>query len=167
VGHQGHHHSDISGSVACAVITASDTRAADDDASGAVIRDALDAEGHTVMSRAICPDEPAAITQAIEAAIGTGARAILLTGGTGIAPRDCTFDVVEGLIETPLPGFGELFRALSYEEIGSAAMLSRATAGIFRDRLVVSMPGSTAAVRLAMTRLVLPELAHIFSELDS
>ncbi|MDH3227786.1 MAG: MogA/MoaB family molybdenum cofactor biosynthesis protein [Thermoleophilia bacterium] len=149
------------------MITASDTRTAENDASGAAIRDALDAEGHLVLTSVICPDEPSAITHAIEEAIDTGARAILINGGTGIAPRDRTFDVVERLIQTPLPGFGELFRALSYEEVGSAAMLSRAAAGIYRDRLVVSMPGSTAAVRLAMTRLVLPELAHIVSELDS
>ena len=167
VGPHRHHHADISRSVTCAVITASDTRTAENDASGAAIRDALDAEGHLVLTSVICPDEPSAITHAIEEAIDTGARAILINGGTGIAPRDRTFDVVERLIQTPLPGFGELFRALSYEEVGSAAMLSRAAAGIYRDRLVVSMPGSTAAVRLAMTRLVLPELAHIVSELDS
>ncbi len=165
VGH--HHHSDISGSVSCAVITASDSRTSSDDVSGATIRELLSAEGHSVLNSVICRDEPQLITEAVEAAIDAGARAILINGGTGIAPRDRTFDTIEALIQRPLPGFGELFRALSFEEIGSGAMLSRATAGIYRDRLLLSMPGSTEAVRLAMTRLVLPELAHISSELDS
>lgn len=163
----GHHHSDVTGSVRCAVITASDSRTADDDASGGAIRDLLATEGHPVVSSAICRDEPGLIHAAIEGAIEADAQAVLINGGTGIARRDRTFDTVQALIERPLPGFGELFRMLSYEEIGSGAMLSRATAGIHRDRLLVSMPGSTGAVRLAMTRLVLPELAHICSELDS
>jgi molybdenum cofactor biosynthesis protein B len=162
-----HHHADVTGSVICAVITASDTRTAETDESGRTIAALLADAGHTVMSSAICPDDPAVISEAIEVAVNDGAQAILISGGTGIAPRDRTFDAVSTLIESPIPGFGELFRALSYEEIGSAAMLSRATAGAHRGRLLVSMPGSVDAVRLAMTRLVVPELAHICSELDS
>jgi molybdenum cofactor biosynthesis protein B len=151
--------------VACGVVTASDTRTAATDTSGALIEQLLTEAGHRLVARTVVPDEPAAIVAAVDDLLDRGGRAILINGGTGIAPRDRTFDAVSSLVERPLPGFGELFRMLSYQEIGSAAMLSRATAGIYRSGLLVSMPGSRAAVALAMERLVLPELGHVSSEL--
>ena len=149
----------------CAVITASDSRGPDSDESGDLIEALLTADGHQVLARSVQPDEQEAITAAVAAAASVGANAILINGGTGISPRDRTFETVQELIERPIPGFGELFRTLSYEAIGSAAMLSRAAAGIHDGRLLVSMPGSPSAVGLAMQSLVLPEIRHIVSEL--
>jgi molybdenum cofactor biosynthesis protein B len=147
------------------VITVSDTRTEADDHSGALIRERLAAAGHPVVASCIVPDEPERI-RALLAELADGeAEAVLMSGGTGISRRDRTFEVVSAAIERPLPGFGELFRSLSYVEIGAAAMLSRATAGVWAGRLLVSMPGSVDAVRLAMDRLVLPELGHLVSEL--
>ena len=150
----------------CAIITASDSRDLASDDSGRLVEELLTSAGHDILSREVHPDDPGVITTAIKRAISAGAEAILINGGTGIAPRDRTFEAVATLIERPIPGFGELFRGLSFSEIGSAAMLSRASAGIYDGRLLVSMPGSPAAVRLAMGELVLPELRHILSELN-
>ncbi len=152
-------------SVACAVLTVSDTRTERTDTSGRAMADLLAAAGHRCADRAIVRDEPAEIAAALERwLVRADIDAILTTGGTGISPRDGTIEVVERLLEKRLDGFGELFRMLSYEEIGAAAMMSRACAGLARGRILVALPGSEAAVRLAMTRLVLPELAHMVQQ---
>ena len=148
-------------SVGCAVLTISDTREESTDKSGAQIREMLGAAGHEVLYYEIVRDETAKIGDALaHAAVAPGVQAILISGGTGIAPRDVTHEVVTSKLEKLIPGFGELFRQLSYEEIGPAAMLSRAVAGTYRGTVVFSMPGSTGAVRLAMEKLILPELGH-------
>ena len=148
-------------SVPCAILTVSDTRRPDTDRSGAWLRGFLTRAGHSVVVSAIVKDEPREVRARLRAFARAGkARAILITGGTGIAPRDRTYEAVAGLLEKRLDGFGELFRSLSYREIGAAAMLSRAVAGIWRGRLLFVMPGSPAAVRLAARRLIVPELGH-------
>ncbi|WP_404786137.1 molybdenum cofactor biosynthesis protein B [Altericista sp. CCNU0014] len=157
-------------SVSCAIITASDSRwqriaraePFEEDKSGNLMRSQLEAAGHTVADYRILPDEPAAVRKTLEqlAALGT-VQAVLLTGGTGIAPRDTTYDAIVGLLEKELQGFGEIFRALSYPKIGSRAIASRATAGVYRQMLVFSLPGSVHAVELGMKELILPELAHL------
>ncbi len=151
--------------VPTAVITVSDTRTLETDTGGALAARLLDEAGHPVVSRSIVRDEPDEIRAALEAALRQGeARAVILTGGTGVAPRDVTPDTVEPLLERIVPGFGELFRVLSYEEIGSAALLSRALAGLARGRVVFVIPGSRGAVRLALEKLVVPELGHLAAE---
>jgi len=151
--------------VRCAVLTVSDTRTPDTDASGSLIREALERQGHLVVSYQIVPDEPQLIGSVLDRLVARDdCDAVLINGGTGIARRDTTYDVVAARLDKRLDGFGELFRMLSYQEIGSAAMLSRATAGVYRDRIVALMPGSPHAVRLAMERLLLPELAHLVYE---
>ena len=149
------------------VITCSDSRTAASDEGGRILRSRLADQGHAVAGSAIVPDEPARIVQELAQAKAAGAQVALITGGTGIASRDHTFETVSGLIARPLPGFGELFRMLSFEEIGSAAMLSRAVAGVTGEGLLVfAMPGSPAAVKLACDRLILPELGHLLEELS-
>jgi len=143
-----------------AVITASDTRTAEGDESGALIRRMLTAAGHQVVHYEVMPDEPARIAAAVRAQLGQ-ADGVIINGGTGIASRDSTFEAIHGLLDKELDGFGELFRMLSYQEIGSAAFLSRATAGISHGRIVVSLPGSPAACRLALEKLLIPELGHM------
>lgn len=147
------------------VITASDTRGEAEDRSGAFLREAASGAGHLVVGHRIARDEPEEIRRALDEAAAAGAEAVLVNGGTGIAGRDRTYEAVAGLLEKRLDGFGELFRMLSYEEIGSAAMLSRAVAGTWGGRAVFSMPGSTAAVRLAWEKLIGPELGHVVREL--
>jgi molybdenum cofactor biosynthesis protein B len=165
--YQSHHDQAGAPSVACAVITVSDTRTPETDGGGRLIRELATEAGHTIADYRIVPDERDAIQAAVrDAAALPDCRAILLTGGTGIAPRDCTPEAVGALLDQRLDGFGELFRMLSYEEIGAGALMSRALAGVYRRRLVFAMPGSTAAVRLAMTKLILPELAHLVWELE-
>jgi molybdenum cofactor biosynthesis protein B len=149
--------------IRCAIITISDTRTPETDTSGAAIRAALDAAGHMVAHYRIIKDEPAQIA-ALVSELAAGCQTILTNGGTGIARRDSTFEAIDALIEKRLPGFGELFRMLSYAEIGPAAMLSRATAGTIGGALVFCMPGSTGAVRLAMEKLIIPELPHLIWE---
>jgi molybdenum cofactor biosynthesis protein B len=146
--------------VRCAVITISDTRTAETDGSGRRIRELLDAHGHRVEHYQILKDEPELIAAAIRS-VPEAAEVIIINGGTGLAQRDTTFEAVSRLLEKEITGFGELFRMLSYEQIGSAAMLSRATAGVVGNQAVFSLPGSTAAVELAMTKLILPELGHV------
>lgn len=162
--HTDHHEQAEGTAVRCAVVTVSDTRTEDTDTSGAFIRTALDEAGFTVARYTLVPDEPARLETLIDDVAGT-VDAVLMNGGTGISARDQTVDVVEQHIEKPLPGFGELFRMLSYEEIGAGAMLSRATAGVVRNTLVFAMPGSTNAVKLAMTKLIVPELKHLVWEI--
>jgi len=152
--------------VGCFVLTVSDTRTPDTDSSGRAIRDLLTAAGHLVTGSAIVADHPAAVTAAIGVPLGDDAtRVIITTGGTGITSRDDTFEAVSALFDKRLDGFGELFRMLSFQEIGAAAMLSRATAGTIGRKAAFVLPGSENAVRLAMTRLILPELGHVVQQL--
>jgi molybdenum cofactor biosynthesis protein B len=152
-------------SVRCAVITVSDTRTLQTDTGGCLVVDLLSTAGHQVLERGIVPDEPMRIRSLLESlASHDDLQAILLTGGTGIAQRDQTFETVSSLLTKPLPGYGELFRMLSYQEIGPAAMLSRATGGLLGRKVVLTMPGSPAGVRLAMEKLILPELGHLVGE---
>ena len=150
--------------VRCAVLTVSDTRTEATDRSGALMKSRLAEAGHEVVAYRILPDEPERITALLEEWAGV-AEAILINGGTGISRRDTTYEAVAARLEKTLPGFGELFRMLSYEEIGAGAMLSRAIAGVYRDTLLFSTPGSTGAVRLALDRLILPELNHLVWEI--
>lgn len=149
-------------SVGCAVITVSDTRTPATDRSGQLMCDRLQTNRHCVLSYEILPDEPDQIrARVLELCDRPDIAAILLNGGTGIAPRDTTYDAIETLLDKTLPGFGEVFRWLSYQEIGSRAIASRATAGLRGTTLIFSLPGSSNAVRLAMDALILPELAHL------
>jgi molybdenum cofactor biosynthesis protein B len=151
--------------VKAAVVTASDTRTPATDSSGAYLASALEERGHGVVLREIVRDETALVTAAIEKARAAGAQVVLVTGGTGISRRDTTVEAVRSILLRELPGFGELFRALSFQEIGSAAMLSRATAGITAEGLLVfALPGSTGACRTALEKLIAPELAHLVRE---
>jgi molybdopterin adenylyltransferase len=150
------------GPVRVAIVTVSDTRTRDNDTGGDLIEDRVVKGGHLVVYRAIVKDEPAQIETLLETiTTQTDARLALFTGGTGIAPRDTTFDVISRKLDKHMPGFGELFRMLSYSEVGAAAMLSRATAGTFRGRVIFSMPGSPNAVQVAMDKLIMPEIEHL------
>jgi molybdenum cofactor biosynthesis protein B len=152
--------------VSCFVLTVSDTRTPATDSSGHAIVELLELAGHAVADRAIVRDEPAEVVRAVQMAVGRDdVQTIITTGGTGIARRDSTFEALSMLFEKRLDGFGELFRMLSFEDIGPAAMLSRATAGVIRRRAVFMLPGSEAAVRLAMGRLIVPALGHVVWEL--
>jgi molybdopterin adenylyltransferase len=154
-------------SVGCFVLTVSDTKTADTDTSGKVIRELLAGGGHTVVGSAIVRDEPADVTRVVrEACADARVKVVLLTGGTGITSRDSTFEAVAALLDKTLPGFGELFRVLSYQDVGAAAMLSRAQMGIHARRIVVSLPGSPNACRLALEKLLLPELGHLVREVS-
>jgi molybdenum cofactor biosynthesis protein B len=146
--------------VGCGVITVSDTRTPETDTSGGTIRALLDAHGHRVELYRIVKDEPELIVRAIHEA-PAAAEVLILNGGTGVARRDTTYEAITGLLDKEIAGFGELFRMLSYEQIGAAAMLSRATAGVAGHHVIFSLPGATAAVELAMTKLILPELGHV------
>jgi molybdopterin adenylyltransferase len=154
-------------SVRCYVLTISDTRVAGTDTSGRAIAELLEANGHQVSGRGIVKDDPTAIRKTLEQQLdAAAAQVIITTGGTGITSRDSTYEVVCNLIEKRLDGFGELFRMLSYQEIGPSAMLSRACAGTAMGKIIVSLPGSENAVRLAMTKLIVPELGHLVRELS-
>lgn len=164
--HHAHHHRQAApDDVPTAVVTVSDTRTLETDTGGLLVEELLRAAGQTVTGRRIVKDEPAAIRDALLAALADPAsRAVVFTGGTGIAPRDVTPDTVEPLLERVIPGFGELFRMLSYADIGSAALLSRALAGLVGGKVVFVIPGSRGAVRLALEKLILPELGHLAGE---
>jgi len=160
------HRREGAGALGVALITVSDTRDLASDRSGALAIGLLEAAGHRVLSRSLVPDEPPRIEAAILAALaGPDCAAVILTGGTGVSPRDGTPEVLARLWERELPGFGELFRWLSWQEVGAAAMLSRACAGQRAGRLLVALPGSPAAVRLALESLLLPELGHLIGQL--
>lgn len=162
-----HHRSSDARRVACAVVTVSDTRGAVDDRSGGIIKAALVEAGHVVVGATIVRDEVDAIRDAVLAFVGrSDVRAVLVTGGTGIAPRDVTIESLGGVWTKELPGFGEIFRALSFAEIGAAAFLSRAAAGVIDDTFVALLPGSPAACELALRRLLLPELGHVAALLE-
>jgi molybdopterin adenylyltransferase len=147
------------------VLTVSDTRTDDSDTSGLAICALLKDAGHRVAAKAIEKDDPRRVAELVrqQAVIGD-VDAIITTGGTGLTSRDSTFEAIDALLSKRLPGFGELFRMLSYEDIGSAAMMSRACAGTIGKIVVISLPGSEQAVRLAMTKLVIPELAHLVQQ---
>ena len=150
------------GPVTLAVVTVSDTRTAKTDANASYLREVIEGSGNVLHSVRIVPDEPDLVREALHALAGEeGIQVILFNGGTGVSRRDRTYDVLSRELEKELTGFGELFRMLSYEQVGAAAMLSRATAGVFRGKVVVSTPGSPAAVRLAWEKLVGPELSHL------
>ena len=160
--HKGH----APASVGCFVLTVSDTRTEANDTGGQAVRDLLATNGHTVTGHAIVRDEPEMVTTTLNRWLADeGTQVIITTGGTGITSRDGTFEVVDGMLEKRLTGFGELFRMLSYEQIGPAAMMSRATAGRAHGKAIFVLPGSPDAVRLAMTKLILPELGHVVQQL--
>jgi len=152
-------------SIACAVVTVSDTRSEATDTSGRAIAGLLEGAGHKVVSRVIVRDDPDQIRECLQRLLDApDVQVVITTGGTGITSRDSTYEVVSALFRKRLDGFGELFRMLSYEQIGAAAMMSRACAGVAAGRIVVSLPGSEAAVRLAVDRLLLPQLGHLVRE---
>ncbi len=160
------HRKQAPGSVACFILTVSDTRTPDTDTSGRAIRELLTAAGHEVAGAAIVRDDPEDVALAVRGALsGSAVQAVITTGGTGITSRDGTYEVVTALLDKRLDGFGELFRVLSYQEIGAAAMMSRATAGTANGKAIFVLPGSEDAVRLAMTKLIVPELGHVIQQL--
>jgi molybdenum cofactor biosynthesis protein B len=152
--------------VGCAILTISDTRTLDTDASGDAIASLLTTAGHAVAVRDIVRDEPTEIARAVREMLGhDDVQAIVTTGGTGVSQRDTTVEALAPMFDKPIEGFGELFRMLSHSEIGPAAMLSRATAGVISGRVVFLLPGSEPAVRLAVEKLILPEIGHLVREL--
>jgi molybdenum cofactor biosynthesis protein B len=164
MGHEEHRH-EAPKVLRVYVVTASDTRGEAEDKSGAFLRDSVVAAGHVLAGYRVVKDEPDQIREALDDAARAGAHVVVVNGGTGIAARDRTYEAVSARLEKRLDGFGELFRMLSWAEIGSAAMLSRAVAGVWDGRAVFSVPGSTAAVRLAWERLIAPEMGHVVREL--
>jgi molybdenum cofactor biosynthesis protein B len=160
------HRARAAGHAVVAIVTLSDTRDATTDASGNAIRDALAAAGHEVLGPRILREDAAALESELRAIVrAEGVDAVIVNGGTGVAPRDHAYDILQRLYDKPMPGFGEFFRALSYKKIGSAALLSRASAGVAGGKIVFSLPGSLGAVRLALDKLILPEIGHILGEL--
>jgi molybdenum cofactor biosynthesis protein B len=152
-------------SVRCAVLTISDTRTLETDSGGASLVRRLTEAGHEVCARGLVPDDPVHVQGWIQRQRARDdVQAILTTGGTGVTSRDSTYEAIFQMLDKPIPGFGELFRMLSYEEIGAAAMLSRACAGVSQCRVIIALPGSEAAIRLALDKLVLPELGHLVRE---
>ncbi|MCL6647065.1 MAG: MogA/MoaB family molybdenum cofactor biosynthesis protein [Chloroflexi bacterium] len=152
--------------IRCGIITASDTRTPATDRSGQLIRERLTAAGHLVVRYEVVPDDPTTIATLVQELAAAGCQLVIINGGTGLAKRDSTIDAVERLLEKRLPGFGELFRMLSFAQIGPAAMLSRATAGVISETLLFALPGSPQAVELALDRLILPELRHLVWEVS-
>jgi molybdopterin adenylyltransferase len=153
-------------SINCAVITVSDTRTPDTDSSGELIKQLLLAAGHKICRYQIVPDEPSQIRAQLDAAISstTPIQAIIFNGGTGISRRDLTYEAISSALTKTLPGFGEIFRFLSYQEIGSRAISSRAIAGTYQHLLVFALPGSRGAVKLGMEKLIIPELIHLVTQ---
>ncbi len=158
-------HARQEGRIPVAVVTVSDSRTPETDTNYHYLKEAVAAAGHEVVGYALVKDEPEQVEAVLEQLADSEARVILFNGGTGLSRRDRTFDVLDRLLEKRLPGFGELFRMLSYEQVGAAAMLSRATAGVYRQTLIISTPGSPAAVQLAWEKLIAPELQHLVWEL--
>ena len=161
------HRAEAPPTVRCFVLTVSDTRTVQNDTSGLAIRDLLVTAGHQVAGSAIVRDEPAQVIQAVKQQIAnTDVQVVITTGGTGISSRDGTYEAIDTLLDKRLDGFGELFRMLSFQEIGAAAMMSRAIAGTVQRKAVFVLPGSEHAVRLAMKRLIIPELGHVLQQLS-
>ena len=153
--------------VGCWVLTVSDTKTPETDTSGMLIRKLLTEAGHPVVGSSIVRDEPKDVQRVIrEACASDAVKVVIATGGTGITSRDSTYEAIDAMLDKRLPGFGELFRMLSYQEIGAAAMLSRAQLGIHARRIVVSLPGSPNACRLALEMLLIPELPHLVREVS-
>jgi molybdopterin adenylyltransferase len=159
------HRKDVPANLRCAVLTISDTRTSATDTSGDAIVEALTAAGHQIVARELVRDEPALVREFLRMH-AREAQAIITTGGTGITSRDTTYEAISALLEKTLDGFGELFRMLSFDEIGSAAMLTRACAGTMGRTIVFALPGSHHAVALAMNKLIVPELGHVIRELS-
>lgn len=160
------HKSQAPASVACYVLTVSDSRTAETDTGGLAIRELLEQAGHQVTGHAIVQDEPAQVAAQVRAQLADDrTQVIITTGGTGITSRDGTYEAIDGLLEKRLDGFGELFRVLSFQEIGASAMMSRATAGTAGRKAIFVLPGSPNAIRLAMNKLILPELGHVAQQL--
>jgi len=154
-------------SIRCFVITVSDTRDESSDTSGQTIKQSLTGEGHEIAGYRIVKDEPLDIQALLDQGLGQNdVDAIIVNGGTGISPRDGTYEVVDRFLDKKLDGFGEIFRYLSYLDIGSAAIMSRAAAGTARGKVLISLPGSKGAVTLAMEKLILPELRHMVSQVQ-
>ena len=152
--------------VTCYVLTISDSRTSETDTGGKLIRDLLQGAGHAISDYEIIRDEPQQVAALVRQQLAQSpAQVIITTGGTGISSRDGTFEAIDALLDKRLPGFGELFRMLSFDEIGAAAMMTRATAGSAAGKAIFALPGSPNAVRLAMTRLILPELGHVVQQL--
>jgi molybdenum cofactor biosynthesis protein B len=149
------------GPVAIAVVTVSDSRTPETDTNRKYLEERIAAAGHRVSAYRLIKDEPAQVSDVLEELAASEAQILIWNGGTGIAPRDTTYDVLSRRLEKTLPGFGELFRMLSFEQVGAAAMLSRAVAGVYRGKVVISTPGSPNAVETAWTRLIEPELEHL------
>jgi molybdenum cofactor biosynthesis protein B len=148
-----------------AVVTVSDTRTPETDVNGRYLAEQIEASGNQLHSTSIVRDEPLEVAEILERLSSLGdVQVVLFNGGTGVSSRDRTYDVLAGKLEKSLPGFGEIFRMLSWQQVGSAAMMSRATAGVYRGKIIVSTPGSPAAVRLAWEKLIEPELAHLVWE---
>lgn len=161
-------HRELAGkrAVSVAIITVSDTRTPESDTNKHYLEKRLSGLGHHVLAYRLIKDEPDQVRAALdELAALPELQLLLFNGGTGIAQRDTTYDVISRLLEKPMPGFGELFRMISYDEVGAAAMLSRATAGVYRGKLVFSLPGSNNAVRTAVEKLILPEIEHLAWEI--
>jgi len=159
------HKAQAPASVRCFILTVSDTRVHETDASGRAIAELLTTAGHQVAGRVIVKDDPDLVRGAVERQLASpDVHVVITTGGTGIASRDSTYEAVSGMLQKRLDGFGELFRMLSYQQVGSAAMMSRACAGLAAGRIVICLPGSEAAVRLAMEKLVIPELGHLVQQ---
>lgn len=156
---------DEHGVLRCAVITVSDTRTLETDESGLEMVRQLEGAGHKVVERTVVPDDAGRIALVLRHWLASDVDAVLLNGGTGIAARDGTVEVVRQFLDRELPGFGELFRMLSYKQVGAAAMLSRASGGVARRKVVFVLPGSRRAVELGMEKLIVPELSHIVYEL--
>jgi molybdenum cofactor biosynthesis protein B len=151
----------------CFILTVSDTRTQKNDESGNLLAEEVEKKGHSVISRCIVRDEIREIRKAVRKAVSLPrVQAVLINGGTGIAKRDCTIEAIAPMLDKRLDGFGELFRYLSYRQIGPPAFLSRAVAGVSKGKIIISMPGSTNAVRLALRRLILPELSHLVWEVS-
>jgi molybdenum cofactor biosynthesis protein B len=163
--HDAHHRSDVA-ATRVAILTVSDTRTAETDTSGKAAQELVARSGHRVVDYRIVPDEPERVREIVCHWLGQAdLDVIIVNGGTGVSARDRTFEALETLLDKKLDGFAELFRALSFEEIGARAMLSRALGGVARSKAIFSVPGSTAAVRLALERLILPEIGHLIAEL--
>ncbi len=163
----GEHKAQAPNAVRCYILTVSDTRTPETDTSGRAIRDLLEGAGHIVSGHDVEKDDADRITARLRERLADSATQVIIsTGGTGISARDGTFEAVTAIFEKRLDGFGELFRMISFEEIGAAAMLSRATAGTVGRKAIFALPGSEKAVRLAMTRLVIPELGHVVQQLS-
>ncbi len=160
-----HRYAEEKGPISLSIITVSDSRTEADDVNGQYLKKVIEHSGNKVAAYHLIKDEPAQVETILKSEAAKDLEIILFNGGTGISRRDTTYDVISRFIEKPLPGFGELFRMLSYEQVGAAAMLSRALAGIYQGKVVIATPGSPAALRLAWEKLIAPEIKHLAWEL--